>query len=346
MKHHYKRWLLLTVLVIAMPLLLIGGFNFYIDPLWNFNHAHDFNDIQIAFDERQLKTNRIHFGSADYDTLILGSSRTTYMDQDELVGYRAYNYALSIMLLEEYYDYVEYAKQQVGHDFDTIILGLDFFVTNQNLRLQNEDRPPAYYIGISDEFAYRYKTLFSLDVLEYSRKNYDASQIGIPQTFDYDRQGHKTLKRVSDAETERLVAANLANYGQNIFTDFQYRDVRGILSRLRAANPDTRFIVFTTPTARPLWDLMAAQGLLPYYERWLEDAVEVFAEVYNFDYPNSVTNDLDNYYDASHIYPEIETWIAHKITAYPDPAIPDDFGVLLNTDNLDSHLRKVEALAR
>lgn len=340
-----RKWPLITLSLIAVPLLLIGGFNYYIDPMWCFDHANKYNQIQIPFDERQQKTNRIHFSPADYDTLILGSSRTTYMNQDELIGHRAYNYALSIMLMDEYYDYIEYAKQQTGHDFDYIVLGLDFFVTNQNLRLQNDFRPPAFYINNTEGFGYRIKTLLSLDVLEYSRRNYNASKPGIPVTFDYDRQGRKTLNRVSPQETERLMAANLENYRKNIFADYEYSDVSGIFARLKAANPNTRFIVFTTPTARPLWDLMAEEGLLPYYERWLEDCVVAFGNVYNFDYPNSITNDAANFYDASHLYPEVETLIAHIIVSYPDENIPDDFGVLLNRSNLDAHLRRVEMLA-
>lgn len=343
---HYKIWLLLTAGVIALPLLLIGGVNFYIDPLWNFEHAHQFNRTQIAFDERQQKTNRIHFSLADYDTLILGSSRTTYMDHSALIGLQAYNYALSIMLMEEYYDYVEFAKRQVGHDFDNIVIGLDFFVTNENLVLQNEFQPPVHYIARTSEFAYRFKMLLSLDVLEWSKKNYQASQWGQPITFNYDRQGRKTLNRVTADESRRLIAANLDNYGQNIFANYEYRDVAGILGKLQAANPETQFIVFTTPTAEPLWELMVTSGLLPDYERWLQDCVAVFGQVYSFDYPNSVTHDLNNYYDASHLYPEVETLIAHRIINYPDPRIPDDFGVLVNKDNLRSHLDKIEALAR
>jgi len=343
---HYKRWILLTLLVIAAPLLLIGGFNYYIDPLWCFSHANKFNYIQIPFDERQQKTNRINFSPAAYDTLILGSSRTTYMDQNELTGYYAYNYALSLMLMEEYFDYVEYAKQQVGHDFAYIVIGLDFFVTNQNLKLPENFEPPTYYIDITEGFAYRFKYLLSSNILEYSRKNYDASKAGIPQNFDYDREGHKTLKRVSPEESQKLIAANLDNYRQNIFSNYEYRDVRGILTRLKEANPKTRFIVFTTPTARPLWDLMVEKGLLPYYERWLEDCVAVFGQVYHFDYPNSVTNNLDNYYDASHVYPEVETLIAHRIIEIDDPAIPRDFAMLINEDNLRNNLQYIESLAR
>ncbi|MDD3023802.1 MAG: hypothetical protein PHE26_07890, partial [Syntrophomonadaceae bacterium] len=140
----YKKWLITVLCIVILPLLAIAGFNYYIDPLWNFNHANRYNTIQASFDERQQKTNRVTFGKFDYDTLILGSSRVTYISQYDFAGHRAFNYAVSNMLLDEYYDYVEYAKLKNGRDFDYIIIGLDFYNTNRNL--QREFQEPAYYI--------------------------------------------------------------------------------------------------------------------------------------------------------------------------------------------------------
>jgi hypothetical protein len=300
----------------------------------------------MSFDERQQKTNRVHFSSNDYDTLILGSSRTTYMNQNDLVGYRAYNYALSIMLMEEYNDYVEYAKLRNGHDFDYIVIGLDFFVSNKNLQLENEFRPPSYYINKSNEFAYRYKTLLSRDVLEYSLKNFNASQRGIPQTFAYDRHNIKTLNKIGEAEKQAYINTNLYRYKNLIYANYEYRDVKQILSTLKANNPNTKFIIFTTPIAQPLWELMVEEGLMPYYKQWLQDGVKVFGHVYNFNYPNSITNDLENFYDASHVYPEIETLIAHKIIEYPDPRIPEDFGVLLTKESINQYLENIKGSAQ
>jgi len=339
--NRYQRWFGLTLVVVFIPLLMVGAFNYYIDSLWNFSHANRYNRIQISFDERQQKTNRVSWGQNDYNTLILGSSRTTYMNQNDLIGYRAYNYALSIMLLEEYFDYVRYARMKNGHDFDYIVIGLDFFVTNKNIKLQNDFHPPSYYINKSNEFAYRYKTLLSLDLLDYSLKNFKASQRGIPQTFDYDRSNIKTLNRVNSAVQQEQISANLVRYKNDIYANYEYRDVKPILHSLKADNPNTTFIVFTTPTARPLWDLMVAQGLMPYYEQWLKDSVEAFGQIYNFDYPNSITNNLDNYYDASHVYPEIETLIAHKIINCPDNRIPADFGILLTRENIAECLEDI-----
>lgn len=322
----YKKWLITALSLILLPLVAIAGFNCYIDPLWNFEHANRYNRIQASFDERQQKTNLVSFGSFDYDTLILGSSRVTYISQYDFVGHRAFNYSVSNMLLDEYYDYVEYAKLKNGHDFDYIIIGLDFYTTNRNLK--REFQEPSVYINKSNEFAYRYKTLLSTDVLKYAWQNFQTSRVGIPQNFAYDRRNVKTLNIVPEKEKASKINATLEKYRRDLYSNYEYTDVKGILTRLKKSNPHTRFIVFTTPVSQPLFNLMKEEGLLPYYRRWLSDCADAFGEVYNFMGPNSITTNLDNYYDASHIYPRVGTLLAHKITGYPDPNIPADFGGL------------------
>lgn len=323
----YKKWLIIAISLILLPLAAAAGFNYYIDPLWNFNHANPYNTIQASFDERQQKTNQVTFGKFDYDTLILGSSRVTYISQYDFTGHRAFNYAVSNMLLDEYDDYVEYAKRKNGRDFDYIIIGLDFYNTNQNL--QREFHEPAYYINKSNEFAYRYKTLLSTDVLKYAVQNFKSSRLGVPQNFAYDRRNVKTLNLTAPEEKAAKVNATLEKYRQDIYSNYEYTDVKGILTKLKHHNPQTKFIVFTTPVSQPLFDLMREQGLYPYYQRWLTDCVEVFGQLHNFMGYNSVTTSLDNYYDASHIYPQVGTLLAHKLSGCPDPRIPEDFGVLL-----------------
>lgn len=323
----YKKWFFATLCLILLPLLAIAGFNFYIDPLWNFGHAHRYNQIQASFDERQQKTNRVTFIPFAYDALILGSSRTTYISQYDFPGCRAYNYSVSNMLLDEYYDYVEYAKARRGREFDIIIIGLDFYTTNQNI--EREFSEPSFYIGQANEWGYRYKTLLSRDLLRYSWQNYQAARLGQPQNFAYNRRNVKTLNIVPSGEKQSKIDATVDKYRRDIYANYHYADVKGTLSRLRESNPKSRFIVFTTPISQPLYELMLEEGLYPYYQRWLSDCVEVFGEVYNFMGPNSITTDLDNYYDASHIYPHIGTLIAHRVMNSPDSRIPEDFGVLM-----------------
>ncbi len=55
--NNYQKWFQTVLVLILLPVFLVGGFNYYIDPLWTFNHAHQYNRIQLSFNERQQKTN-------------------------------------------------------------------------------------------------------------------------------------------------------------------------------------------------------------------------------------------------------------------------------------------------
>lgn len=337
----HKRWFYLTLLTILIPLLLVSAFNYYIDPLWNFNHANRYNRIQMPFNERQQKTNFITFHEFDYDTLILGSSRTTYINQNDFKGHKAYNYAVSNMLMDEYYDYIEYAKKMRGKEFEYIIIGLDFMATNKNIPREFED--PSFYINNTNQFGYRFSTLMSLDTLKYSLQNYRASLRGEPVNFAYDRNNVKTLLPVSDEERQAKLQATVDKYRKDIYANYEYADVKAILSKIKASNPNTRFIIFTTPVNHKLHSLRLEMELYTGYQQLLIDAVEVFGQVYHFDYPNSVTTEDRYYYDASHFYPEIGTWIAEKVTGL-STAAPEDFGIILNKDNIMSQLENLEKL--
>lgn len=338
----YTIWITAVLSIILLPLLVIAGFNYYMDPLWNFNHAGPYNSTQIAFDERQQKSGRLTFYPEPYQTLIMGSSRVTYINQADFKGFNAYNYAFNNMLLSEYREYASYARQKNGQDFAYIIIGLDFFATNQNVRDMNKFQPPGYYTDLVGAIGYRYKTLLSLDVLEYSRKNFDLAKRDKKQSFTYDRRNVKRLNHISDEEKQALVANNLDWYGNKVYNaDYKYGPVKDTFQQLRNDHPNTEFIVFTTPVSAPLFKLMIEKGLYPEYARWLTDSVEVFGQIYNFMGLNSVTLNMDNYYDASHFYPEIGTLIAQRISGGPADNLPADFGVIINRDNLSEQLESL-----
>lgn len=336
----YKKWFVITLIIILLPLGALAAFNYYIDPLWNFRHSNPYNRIQTSFDERQQKTNFVSCGDFNYDALILGSSRTSYISQNDFTGCRAYNYAVNNMLMEEYKGYTDYARQKHGGSFKYIFVGLDFFTTNRNLQLDNTFNPPSYYIARTNDFAYRYKTLFSTDVLKYSLQNYQNSRQGAAVNYAYNRDNIKTLLEVKPAVRNQQIASSLERYRTRIYANYKYRNVKSILESLKKSNPGTRFVVYTTPISAPLFELIEQQHLLPYYKQWLRDSVAVFGSVYCFTYPNSITSNLNNYYDAGHFYPRIGTLVAHKITGFPDKNIPSDFGVLLTRDNIDSFLAR------
>ncbi len=322
----YKNWFFATVTTILIPLLTIGSFNYYIDPLWNFHSDNEYNQIQMPFNERQQKTNYITFHKFDYDTLILGSSRVTYMDQNDFTGHKAYNYAVSNMLIDEYKDYIEYAKKMRGGEFDYIIIGLDFMSTNKNIPREFES--PAHYIETTNQFGYRASTLMSTDTLKYSQQNYEASVKGQPINFAYNRENVKSLLQVSEEERASNIQTTLETYRTKIYANYEYTNVREMFQEIKENNPHTEFIIFTTPVNHNLYNLMVELDLSTHYQQLLTDAVEVFGHVYDFNYPNSVTTDDSNYFDGSHFYPEIGRLIARKIKDISTTP-PTDFGRLI-----------------
>ena len=103
-----------------MSISTIASINYYMDPMWTFNHEHKFSDYQRARKERQQKSNALYFRDKKYDTLIFGSSRVTYMNQHTW-NENTFNYSVSDMQPNEYHEYLNFAiqeaKQPIKEDY-------------------------------------------------------------------------------------------------------------------------------------------------------------------------------------------------------------------------------------
>ncbi|SER70368.1 hypothetical protein SAMN04487944_108111 [Gracilibacillus ureilyticus] len=320
------------VLVIAV-LLAIGGFNYWIDPLWTFSHSHENNDVQFVIDERQQKVNQLYYGKSDYDTLLIGSSRTTYIPAEEFTGMDVYNFAASDLSFLEYEAMIDFAKEQKGSEFERIIIGVDFFKSSLKESTDPVSLEP-YTEKVKEPF-YRWKNLLSLDVLEYARKNYRLSQNDqIVDLRNYNRENTAFAKHFELGTIEEETKAKIYKFRQQFYGEnYQYnKEMKSVLQHLKEENPDTEFVIFTTPISAPLYRAMIEEGNEAGYERWLDDLVDVFGGVHHFMYPNSVTEDLSNYFDGHHFYPEVGKLIAKRISEENPAEVPEDFGIYLTKE--------------
>ena len=333
----YKLWSGSVIILIFALLFPIARYNFYMDPLWNFSHSHEYNNDQMPFDERQQKTNHLTFTSECYNNLLIGSSRATYINQYDFPT-ATYNYAVSNILLHEYPDFIAYAAKKNGA-FETVYLALDFFATNKNIV---NPKNPQEYIKTANTIGYRWTTLLSRDVYEYSRRNYQASLEKVyPVNFAYSRTNVKRLLPVSPEETQRLAVENLIRYKADFYGNYSYGDVVSHLKQIQKEVPGSHIVAFTTPVSPALFQLMLDMGLYPFYEQWIMDIVHTFGEVYHFMYPNQVTEDWNNFFDASHVYPSTNTLIVRTITGqYTTPG----FGMHITVDNLEESLNYLRGL--
>jgi len=343
--NYHKAFKVWAIPVIA-TLPAVFFFNWFIDPLWCFSHSNRFNNVQPGFNERQQKTNRIYFtGLNQYDTLLLGSSRTAYIDQHDFKGMNVFNYAADNMLPSEYEKWIEIATSIKGGDFKTIIIGIDFFGTAKNydkeIRKYYNELTPYHYFRQAEEPFYRYKNLLSLDTFKYALES--IKRIYDPTISDYDRKNVRHCSIVvSDNMKQKRIQSNIMEYKKHLTDKYIYRkEWKAILKRLKSRYPQTRFILFTTPVSEPFFKtLILEANHIRDYERWLRESIEVFGEIYHFMDMNTITADLDNFFDAHHVYAKIDRLLAWRISGQNEKNIPDDFGILLNRTNIDSYLNK------
>ena len=171
---YYKtclKYFFIFTFLLSLPIIL---FNYWMDPLWTFSHSHKYNQHQAGFNERQLKTNTMYFnGLEKYNGLLLGSSRTTYINQEDFKGMNIFNLASANMTPYEYKDWINLAKQIKKEDFKYIIIGIDFWGSNKYRTKEATvlNKTPQSYLAQSKEIFYRYISLASFNTFKKSKKN-------------------------------------------------------------------------------------------------------------------------------------------------------------------------------
>ncbi len=343
---NYKKWVKVYLSITLFVIFLFALFNYAIDPLWTFSNSNRYNNRQPGFDERQLKTNRAYFsGLEQYDALLLGSSRTTYINQHDFKTMNVFNYATASMYPSEYKGWIDLAKTIKEGDFKTIIIGMDFWGSNDGPfgRGQKSTTPsPQSYFETTQSFFYRYKQLFSMATLEKSLDSIEHAKN--PGTIDYTRDNVKTTIQVSPGRKQTAVNFQMGLYGNQIYGK-AYRFDEGMaahFAQLKRENPQTKFIIFTTPIDGRLFELLAKRGSLPDYKRWLTQLVDSFGEVYDFMGLNTITKDPNHYADLHHFYPYIGAFIADRLSETKNTAVPKDFGILLTKENLGSYFKEID----
>lgn len=322
--------------------ILFVGINFYVDPLWLFEHENHYNKSQWGFDERQQKTNLVRFSEFNYDGLLLGSSRTTHINQWAFADTRVFNYAAVGMRPVEFSGYVAFAQSVRRRPFKVIYLGMDFVATNR----LNPGSPlrAGHYVQSSEALLYRLESLLNYDTFGKSFRN--IRQAASTTACDcYNRQNVKRLPAAPLDIRTAAVSSDIAAYSTKVYgPDYVYEDrLKLILASLKNDHLGTRFVPFITPPSYKLFQVLVRMGRLPDYERWLTEMIDVFGGVYDFSGRNSITTNMDNYVDGHHFRDNVGDLIVARLE---NRIIGGDFGVYITRQNLASHIAAIREQAR
>lgn len=339
-----KRYIHKSLISLILILITIGGFNLFMDPFWCFENDHIYNSVQKGTNERQQKVNKLYFRSQEYDALLLGSSRTTYMNQHAFKGMNVYNLSASGMRPQEYLPYINFAVNDAKQPIHTIIIGMDFF-GYLSYGLFMFDNAPSIVEATKSPY-YRWKMLFSFDATNTSFKNIRDYLNPAKHTDRYDRDGVKMrVNTPASKQRHDQVLKDVIIYARTEYASEPNPQYGTILNAIKSEHPDKRFLIYTTPISEPLFKELIRKSHYTHYENWLRNLVSIYGEVHHFMYINSVSKHYLNYFaDSNHAFPTTNELLAHKITMPSDPNIPEDFGMLITKENLEEKLRELRTL--
>jgi hypothetical protein len=312
--------------------------NYFVDPLWMFNKTSLIPIKQIDFNERLQKTNYLCFKNANYESVLIGNSRTSYINQEAFdLNSTIFNYAVNGMPQNEYDSFVDIFRNVTNHEPEYIIIGMDFITGHiVDKSIKNKLIAEEYYMQTKSP-VYRIKSLLSADTLIYSIKNVSISVQQLVGMYNrkqrfYDQKNVKGLMSKNLINHTEIIKTGVLKKKEKIERDLYIQ----YYSYLKKKYSNSKVIIFVPPLPTEVLRSYHDMGMDDEYFRWLKDMVGIFGEVYNFMYISDVSNDGTNFYDAYHYYPYIGSIIAKQISS--NMQYRKNFGVLLNSKNIDSFI--------
>ena len=162
-----KKWLIIFSCISLSSLLLLATFNIWMDPFLHFTHSHPWNNKQIISDERSVKTNDFLRHGQDFDSVIFGSSVSTYLHGDQFKQGKVFNLAFSSFRPSEFPNYLNWVMK-VNPKIKTIYLGIDFEEYYLN---EYDNKSPGFYISKIEDPLYLWKTILSYSSFKYGVRN-------------------------------------------------------------------------------------------------------------------------------------------------------------------------------
>jgi hypothetical protein len=359
-------------------LLAISCFNWLINPygIWNMPNIQGLKTAAYKPEryERIFKT--VKLARDDADTIILGTSRSDLgLDPNHpALGQNAINLAIPGQPYREsrmLFDFLaEHQKMK------TTVIGLDFFAANSYLPV-----PEDFVIeNFSNERRWRLilsASTLSDSIMVISKK---AAPSG---AGEYSAKGQKLRsaeqvlaeggyrKVTSLWERSFLTQAYLPqpecsfNFAASNNWLAPLEEIRSILAHAHRDHITLKLLI--SPSHARQWETLAAVDLWSKWEEWKRRLVKMNEEearragqlpfqLWDFSGYNSITTEtvptvgdtksmMHWYFDSSHYTPAAGDLVLDRIFNYQSPkrTVPDDFGMLLNSNNIDVHLANVRA---
>lgn len=342
-----KNWCLGFLCLIVASLAAIMGINYFVDPYGYFrSQSGDCYELDENDYLRELKAEHIKYLSEKYDAYLIGGSKAGALRTDKLSQLDGYNYYNCWVMSGNFQDYEAYTKYIVENtNAKKILLQIS---TSEIKQFDRESRgaiyeTPAMLSGeskIAEYFSFLFKNLrLSLDEITDDQARYPCLETG-----------ERNLTKYYNYFNEKK--------GTQEYYDFlMKKKVDKFYSNLESGTPDKSAVISECIASLKRMKKMCDKhnvefqvffgslfaGQMIGYEgdslyNFMEQVVQVAGDVWCFNTFNDVALNIYNYYDIAHYYYEIGDLMIDTMAG--KPCKYDNFGILLNTDNVADEIAR------
>ncbi len=363
MKTSYRQysWVLLGVVIVQS--ITIAALNFAVDPYGVMKSPVwvGFNHLKIEKDKQVRMFKAIDVTRFQPQTIFLGFSRTEFgLDPSHpaIAQTSAYNLGLPGANMYEVRRYFEHALF-VQPNLKRVILDIDLFMFSTL-----EPNKPDFWEGRLEKkhitFGDIVNNLFSLNSSLASFKTISTSRRR-PQVhtgFFYENG----LRDANFYKNNIYYSSNSKDIFNLFLKDRPFLQDKNIVQKLKISSDflkDLEFVVktsqergielhiFISPIHVTQGEALRIAGLNPIVEQWKREVVKI-TPVWDFFSYNTITTEpitekMNYYLDSSHYLPFVGDLVMNKILNYNLKTVPPDFGVIINSENIESHLANIRA---
>jgi hypothetical protein len=317
-KFSLKLYGLVTFLLLGS----VAGINWLIDPLW-YSHGNILTGRNFAFNERITKANVFlrTKDQANYNCLILGSSRVIALRASEFKESRCFNYALKGAEIPDFVSYANSLKEK-GIEPKVVYIGVDGMNFVEKERTEQEPldieniatKSPLQAYLSSDVLLFSAMTLLGLspDPGNYYDQNFEAVDFENPPIYKPEFYKPLAAQKCDLADVETF-------------------------ANLRQVFPQAKFVGYVPPISS--WSMINdtyGRNLMDCYLLAFHQLGQSYDVMYDFSAPSTITKNLNNTFDGSHFSVTVNNKIAAVLQGKPY----EDFGIRVDQYSFDEY-RKI-----
>jgi len=316
-----KKWILLWFLVIS-SLLVIGIFNFIVDPYQQYRKA--------SFYKLPYKNPReLNAGLAknfDFDSVVIGTSMMQNFNINDLHTILGYKKPIKLTMpgCSVYEQKIILTNALHHQKIKNVLIGIDFLSYYGDVKRfkHGEAFFPSYLYD--DNLINKYKYLISSDTLKRSFQllfSHNHDERIYDYTKMYEWKSHTKDEDVLSVIKKRWInRKNFDNEAQEsekkllfLKNNFDY-NLKSVIEN----NKNIKFTLFFPPYSILAYKVYEQRGELNDFIHFKEYVVKSLSKyknvkIYDFEFANKITFNLQNYYDLYHYNKHISRWILEEI---------------------------------